>query len=118
YAHARDALRGNERIIADHLHSEPGGSFGDDPADIAEADDAEGFVAQLHADKPVTVPLAALEGGDGLRNVAGQCHHEGNRMLTGGYIVAAGGVHHHNPFFACGINVNVFETDARPPNNL
>ena len=117
-AHAGDVFRGDERIEADHFHSEPGGAFGDDPADIAETDDAEGLVAQLHADEFVAVPFAAFEGGDCLRNMARQGHHERNRMLAGGYVVAAGGVHDDDPFFAGGIDVDVFETDAGPPDDF
>ena len=58
YAHTRDTFRGDERIVADHLHSKPGRAFGDDPANIAETDDTQGLVAQLHADEFVPIPFA------------------------------------------------------------
>ena len=39
-------------------------------------------------------------------------------MLAGGHVVAARGVHDHDAFFASGIDIDVFETDARPSNNF
>jgi len=39
-------------------------------------------------------------------------------MLTGGDVVAAWGVHDHDAFFTCCIDIDVFETDARPSNNF
>src|SRR4029077_16089159 len=39
-------------------------------------------------------------------------------MLTGGYVVAAGSVHHHDPFFAGGVAVEVLEADASPPDDF
>ncbi len=44
-AHARDIFRRDEGIEADHSHHQSGGAFGDDAADVAEADDADGLVA-------------------------------------------------------------------------
>ena len=74
--------------------------------------DAEGFVAQLDADKFVAVPLAAFERGDGLRDMARQRHHQGDGMLAGGDVVAAGRVHDDDAAFGRGIGVDVFIADA------
>ncbi len=60
HAHARDVFGGNERIVADHPHFQAGGSLRDDTPDVAEADDTDGLVAELDADKFVAVPLAAF----------------------------------------------------------
>src|SRR5262245_34967070 len=39
-------------------------------------------------------------------------------MLAGGHVVAARGVHDHDAFFACLIDIDVFETDASPSNDF
>ena len=39
-------------------------------------------------------------------------------MLTGGHVVAAWGVHDHDAFFACRIDIDVFKPDARPSNDF
>src|SRR5262247_368088 len=39
-------------------------------------------------------------------------------MLAGGHVISAWGVHDHDPFFACGVDIDVFETDARSSNDL
>ena len=44
----------------DDFHPQSGSPFGDDPADIAEADDADGFVAELDANEFIALPFAAL----------------------------------------------------------
>ena len=67
---------GDERIEADHFHSQARGAFGDDAADVAEADDADGFVAYLDADEFVALPLAAFERSDRLGNMTRQGHHQ------------------------------------------
>ena len=87
-------------------------------AHVAETDDAEGLVAQFHADEFVAVPFAAFQGSDRLRNMAGQSHHKRNRMLTGSHVVTPRGIHDHDPFFACGIDVDVLEADAGPPDDF
>ena len=40
---------GDEGVVADEVHAEAGGAAGDFEADAAEADDAEGFAAELGA---------------------------------------------------------------------
>ena len=117
-AHARDVFGGDEWIEADHFHSQARRPLGDDAADIAKADDADGFVAHLDADEFIAVPLAAFERGDGLRDMARQSHHESDGMLAGGDVVAAGSVHDDDAFFRRRIGVDVFITDAGAANHF
>ena len=91
----------------------PAAALGDDAADVAEADDAEGFVAQLDADKFVAVPFAAFERGDGLGNMARQSHHQRDGMLAGGDVVAAGRIHDDDAAFGRGIGVDIFISRRR-----
>src|SRR5262245_7816225 len=39
-------------------------------------------------------------------------------MLAGGHVISARGVHDHDTFFACRIDIDVFETDPRSSNDL
>ena len=39
-------------------------------------------------------------------------------MFRGSGGIAVRGIHHHNAFFARGRNIDIIETDARPPDNL
>ena len=74
--------------------------------------DADGFVAELDADEFIAVPLAAFERGNGLRDMARQRHHEGDGMLAGGDVVAAGSVHDDDASFGRRVGVDVFVADA------
>src|SRR5215813_11004859 len=38
-------------------------------------------------------------------------------MLAGGHVISARGVHDHDTFFACGVDIDVFETDPRSSND-
>ncbi len=111
-AHARDVFRRDERIETDHFHLQSGGALGDDAADVAQADDADGFVAQFHADEFIALPLAALERGGRLRDVARQRHHQGDGVFARGDVVAPRRVHHDDAFFGGGVGVDVFKAHA------
>jgi len=107
YAHASDVFSGDERIEADDFHPECGGALGDDPTDVAETDDPDGLIAHFNADELIAVPFTALQRRDGLGNVARQRHHQSDRMLAGGHIVAARRVHHDDALFCRSIRVDV-----------
>ncbi len=118
YAHARDVFRGDKWIEADHFHAQTGGPFGNDAADVAETDDADGFIAELDADKFIALPLAGFERGHSLGNMARERHHQGNGMLAGGDVVAAGRVHDDDAAFGGGIGVDVLIADAGAPDDF
>ncbi len=118
HAHARDILGGDERIETDDFHPQSGSAFGDDPADVAEADDADGFVAKLDADELIALPLAGFERRDGLGDMARQRHHQGNRMFSGSNVVAAGRVHDHDAPFGRRVGVDVLVADAGAADHL
>ena len=89
---AEDLIDGNERhvvlagddrrdegIVADQLHAEGAGAACDLKADAAEADDAEGFAAQLAALQGLLLPLAFMHGRVGARNGPGHRDHQAQR---------------------------------------
>ena len=70
-AHLRGAGGLHVGVVGDDLHAEGRHPLGDQDADAAEADDAEGLLAQLDAGVLAALPLAVLQRGVGLRDVAG-----------------------------------------------
>ena len=90
------ALGRQERIVGDHLHAQRPGAVGDDRADVAATDDAQGFARELDPHEPGFFPLAALGRGVGGGDAPGQRHHHGDGVLGGGDGVAVGRVHHHD----------------------
>ena len=65
-----EALCGDELVEGDHVHLEGLGTFGDELADAAEADDADRLAIELGALELGAVPAAVDEGAVGLRDVA------------------------------------------------
>src|SRR5262249_8412223 len=102
----------HERIVGDHLHAQADGALGDDAPDVAEADDAEGLVADLSAEPGAAGPFARTHGGGGLRDVARQREQHGDGVLGGGDVAAAGRVHHHDAARGGGVDVDVVDADA------
>ena len=57
------AFFGKERIEGNHLHLQPIGAISDNAANIAAADQAQGFGEKLHPHEAVLFPFARLGGG-------------------------------------------------------
>ena len=95
-----------------------GGAFGDDAADVAQADHADGLIAELDADELVALPLAIFERGHRLRDMPGERHHQRDGVLAGGDVVATRGVHDHDAAFGGGIGVDVFIADTGAPDDF
>ena len=111
-------LRRQERIEGDDLHLEAERPVGDDRADIAAADDAQRLVEELDAHEAVLLPLAGMGRGIGLGDLAGQRHHQRDRVLGRGDGVAEGRVHHDDAARRGGGNVDIVDADAGAADHL
>ena len=85
-----------EGIVGDDLHLQAIGPVGDDRADVAGADQAQGLGVELDAHEAVLLPPAGLGGVIGGRQLPGQGEHHGDGVLGGGDRVAERRVHHHD----------------------
>jgi hypothetical protein len=111
-AEAAGAIGGDVGVVGDEAHAEREGALGDQRADAAEADDAEGLAVQLDALPPGALPLAVDEGVVGLGHVAGLGQQERHRVLGGGEDVGLRRVDDHHPALGGGGDVDVVEADA------
>ncbi len=108
---ARDD-RGDEGVVGDEVHAEGGGAAGDLEADAAEADDAEGFAAELGALEGLFVPGAGVHGRVGAGDGAAHGDHEAEGELGDGDGVGAGGVHDDDAGLGGGGGVDVVDAYA------
>ena len=97
--------------MRDHPHPEPDGPRGHHRADVAAADEAEGLAGDLGAHEAGLLPLPGGGRGVRLRDLAGERHHHGDRVLGGGDRVAEGRVHHDDPARRGGGDVDVVHAD-------
>ncbi len=111
-------LGGEDRIEADHFHLEAERAIGDDPADIAQPDDAEHLVADLGAGELAALPASGLERSVGRRDMTRQRHHHRDRVLGGGDAVAERAVHHDDPAPGGRVEVDVVDADAGASDHL
>ena len=107
---------GDEGIVADELHAEGAGAAGDLEADAAEADDAEGLATELGALERLLVPLARVQAGVGVGDLAGHGDHEAEGELGDSDGVGAGGVHDDNARRRVAASMSMLSTPtpARP----
>ena len=113
----RGLLRRDVRIGADHDHLHRPCSIGDRLADLAEADDPERTAAQLEASESITRPLATAKArirGSGLARHAVE---QRERVLRGGDRVAGRGVDDGDPRPRRCVEIDVVDTDTRPPDD-
>ena len=118
HAQLHRPLGGQERIEGDHLHLQADGAVGDDRADVAAADDAERLGGELDAHELGLLPFAGLRGAVGLRDLAGQRHHQRERMLGRGDGIAEGRVHDDDALGGGGLDVDVVDADAGAADHL
>ena len=104
-------VRGDERIVGDDPHAEGAGAVGEGLADAAEADHAEGLVAQLGADEALLLPALLLHAGVGGGHRTRQRQHQREGVLGDADAVAAGGVGDDDAAGAGGLEIDV--VDAR-----
>src|SRR6201999_1541116 len=111
-AHLRGPCRLDVGVVGDDLHTERGHALRDQRADAAEADDAEGLLGELDARVLAALPLAVLQRGVGLRDVACGRQQQTAGQLGGGDDVRGGGVDDHHAGLGGGGDVDVVEADA------
>ena len=118
HAQLHRPLRRQERIVGDHLHLQADGAVGDDRADVAAADHAQRLGGELDAQELGLLPLAGLRGAVGLRDLAGERHHQRERVLGGGDGIAEGRVHDDDALGGGGLDVDVVDADAGAADHL
>ena len=109
-----EALGGDELVEGDDLHLEALGALGDELADAAEADDAEGLAVELGALELGPLPGAADQRAVGLGHVAAEGQHQRQRVLGGGDRVRFGGVGDDHAASRRRRDVDVVDAGARP----
>ena len=83
-AELAEAVGGDERVVADHVHPEPESPTRHLPADPAEAEHAERLVGELDPAPARPLPPAFLQRRVSLRDVAGEGDQQADRVLGGG----------------------------------
>ena len=112
-AHLLGPLLRHEGVVRHEAHAEALGPVGDQLADAAETDDAEGLVGEFDALPTAALPATVDEGGMGLRHVAGRGQQQRHRVLGGRNDVALRRVDHHHAAAGGRLDVDVVEADAR-----
>ena len=110
-------FRADERVHAEDRHLHRPGAHGDGLPDLAQADDTERPAAQLEAGELGALPFAAPDRGVGRGRPAGDPVEQREGVLGGGDRVAGRGVDDHDPGPRRGLQVDVVDTDAGPPDD-
>ena len=97
-------------IVGDDGHADTLRQFGKAFADVAEADDAEGFAAELATDN--AVPATAGDAGVSLRDVAGEGVEQANGEFGDGIGVGRRGVADGQAVRGTGGDVDIVHADA------
>ena len=133
-----DEVRLRQELVEGHqLHAELGGAGGgdvgvvredlgvealqagrDQGADPAQADDADLLLEELDAGVLGALPLPVLEGGAGLRDVAGEAQDVADGQFGGGDDVRGRRVDHHDAGLGGGLDVDVVQADAGAGDDL
>ncbi|CAO0830338.1 hypothetical protein SMICM17S_02097 [Streptomyces microflavus] len=112
-AHLRGAGGLDVGVVRDDLHAEGRHALRDEDTDAAEADDAEDLLAELDPGVLGALPLAVLQGGVGLGDVARGGDQQTAGQLGGGHDVGGRGVDDHHAGLGGRGDVDVVQTDAR-----
>ena len=117
-AELAEALGGDELVEGDDLHLEALGALGDELADAAEADHAEGLAVELGALELGPLPGAAGQRAVRLRDVAAEGEHQGQRVLGGGDRVRFGRVGDDHAAAGGGRDVDVVDAGSGAADHL
>ena len=113
-----DALLDHEGVVGKDSHSERGCTLGDQPPDAAQADNAEGLVAQLDALPAGTVPDPAHQVGVCLRYAPGLGKEQSHRVLRCRNRVGERCVDNHHATPGGRTHVDIVEADSCTTNNF
>ena len=114
---ARTGL-GEVGVVGDDPHLQPLRAVGDDRADIAAADQAQGLAHELDAHEAGLLPFAGPGRAVGRGDLAAQGQHQRDRVLGRGDRVAEGRVHHHDPALGGGVDVDIVDADPGAADDL
>ena len=112
-AHLPRPVAGHVRVVGNQPHTERERALGDEGTDAAEADDAERLAVELDALPSRPLPLAGLQRGVGLGDVAGLGEQQGDGLLGRREDVRLRRVDDHHAAPRGGCDVDVVDTDAR-----
>src|SRR5439155_16841410 len=108
----------DEGVVREDAHLEPNSSPRDLLADAAEAENPERLSRQLDPTPARALPASLLERGVRLRNVAGECEQEANRVLRGREDRGLRCVRDNDPAARRRLDVDVVDSDARAADHL
>ena len=112
------AGRGDVRVVGDDLGAERLQAGGDERADAAEADDADGLLVELDARVLRALPLPLRERAVGGRDVAGEAQDVADGQLGGRDDVRGRRVDDHDAGGGRRLDVDVVEPDAGARDDL
>jgi hypothetical protein len=102
------------RVVGDEPGAERRDPLGEEHADAAQPDHADGLALQLDAGVLGTLPLPGLQRGRGGGGVAGDREQQGECLFRRGDDVRGGGIDDHDTAGGGGRHVDVVEADAGP----
>ena len=109
---------GDVGVVGEDLGVEALEAGGDQGADAAQADDADLLLEEFDAGVLGALPFAVLQGGAGLRDVAGKAQDVAHGEFGGGDDVRRRGVDHHDTGLRGGLDVDVVQADAGAGDDL
>ena len=109
---------GDVGVVGDDVRRRTPQALGDQGADAAEADDADGLLVELDAGVLRALPLPAFAESRGRRDVAGQGQDVADRELGRRDDVRGRRVDDHHAGLGRRLDVDVVETDARAGDDL
>ena len=118
HAHLGGATGLDVGVVGDHVHAEGGQPLGDEHADAAEADDADGLLVELDAGVAAALPLPPGERGVGGADVPGGGEHQRDGELGGADDVGGGGVDDQDAALGRGLDVDVVQSDTGAGDDL
>ena len=117
-AHLGGAAGLHVGVVGDHVHAERREALGDEHADAAEADDADGLLVELDAGVLRALPLAVAQRGVGRADVARGGEQQADGELGGADDVGGRRVHDHHAGLGGGLDVDVVEADPGAGDDL
>ena len=106
------------RIVGDDVGLESCQALRKQLADVAEADDADGLVQDLHTIEGGTLPLSIAQGLVCGRDLTSGGEQQGHSVLTRGVDVGGRSVGHHHATGGGGFDVHVVQTHACAAHDL
>ena len=118
HAELLGASRGDVGVVRDDAHVERGEARGDESADAAESDDADGLLEELGAGEGAALPLPGGERGVRGRDATGEAEDVTDRELSGRDDVRGRRVDDHDTGGGRGLDVDVVESDTGASDDL